>query len=76
MSIAERVDYAVDSSRLSLAKPTATQREAYRIASEEFTEELTRLRKIVKDELPELEKAMEAAGSPWTPGRLPEWKEK
>jgi len=75
-SISERVEYAVDSSRLSLAKPTATQREAYRIASEEFSEELAKLRKIIKEELPELEKAMEAAGSPWTPGRLPEWKEK
>ncbi len=76
VSISERVEYAVDSSRLSLAKPTTTQREAYRIASEEFTAELAKLRKIIKDELPELEKAMEAAGSPWTPGRLPEWKEK
>ncbi len=75
-SISERVDYAVSSSRLSLAKPTATQREAYRIASAEFSEQLTKLRALVKDELPELEKAMEAAGSPWTPGRLPEWKEK
>jgi photosystem II stability/assembly factor-like uncharacterized protein len=75
-SIAERVEYAVDASRLSLAKPTATQRDAYRIASEEFTGELTKLRKIIKDEMPELEKAAEAAGAPWTPGRLPEWKDK
>jgi hypothetical protein len=75
-SISERVEYAVDSSRLSLARPTATQREAYRIASEEFTEALASLRKIIKDELPALEKAMEAAGAPWTPGRLPEWEEK
>jgi hypothetical protein len=75
-SISERVEYAVDASRLSLARPTATQREAYRIAGEEFAAELAKLRQIIKDELPELEKAMEAAGAPWTPGRLPEWKDK
>jgi photosystem II stability/assembly factor-like uncharacterized protein len=75
-SVSERVEYAVDSSRFSLARPTDTQREAYRIASEEFARELAKLRKIIKDELPELEKAVDAAGAPWTPGRLPEWKDK
>jgi hypothetical protein len=75
-SISERVAYAVDASRLSLARPTATEREAYRIANQEFGEVLPKLRRIVRDELPALEKAMEAAGAPWTPGRLPEWKEK
>ena len=76
LSISERVEYIVDASRLSLAKPTATQREAYRIASEELSQQLAKLRKIIKEELPELEKAMEAAGVPITPGRLPEWKDK
>jgi photosystem II stability/assembly factor-like uncharacterized protein len=75
-SIVERVDYAVDSSRLSLARPTATQLEAYRIASDEFARELAKLRKIIKDELPPLEKAMDAAGAPWTPGRLPDWEDR
>jgi hypothetical protein len=75
-SISERVAYAVDSSRLSLARPTATERESYRIANEEFGEVLPKLRRIAREELPALEKAMEAAGAPWTPGRLPEWKEK
>jgi photosystem II stability/assembly factor-like uncharacterized protein len=75
-SISERVAYAVDASRLSLARPTATEREAYRIANEEFGEALPKLRRIVREELPALEKAMEAAGAPWTPGRLPEWKDK
>ena len=75
-SISERVEYAVDSSRLSLAKPTATQQDAYRIASDGLSEQLGKLRKMIKEELPGLEKAMEAAGAPWTPGRLPEWPEK
>jgi photosystem II stability/assembly factor-like uncharacterized protein len=75
-SVSERVEYAIDSSRMSLAKPTQTQREAYRLAGEEFSAELAKLRKIMRDELPGLEKAMEAAGAPWTPGRLPEWSDK
>ena len=70
------MEYAVDATRLALVKPTATQRDAYRIAGEEFADELTKLRKIMQDELPPLEKAAEAAGAPWTPGRLPEWKDK
>ncbi len=48
VSISERVEYIVDSSRFSLAKPTETQREAHKIADEEFTTELAKLRKIVK----------------------------
>jgi photosystem II stability/assembly factor-like uncharacterized protein len=47
LSIAERVEYIVDSQRLSLAKPTATQQEAYQIASQEFTEELAKLRTLI-----------------------------
>ncbi len=75
-SISDRVNYAVSSSRQALAKPTATQREAYRIAGEEFTQELAKLKALIEVNLRQLEKDMEEAGSPWTPGRLPEWKEK
>lgn len=75
-SISDRVNYAVSSSRQSLAKPTATQREAYRIASEEFTQELAKLKALIEKDLRQLEKDMEEAGSPWTPGRLPDWKDR
>ncbi len=75
-SISERAEYIVDSQRLALARPTKTQEEAYRIAGEEFAQELAKLRKLIEVDLKELEKAMEAAGAPVTPGRLPEWKER
>ena len=76
VSISERVDYIVETQRMALAKPTGTQREAYQIASEEFAQELTKLRKLVDVDVKELEKALEAAGAPVTPGRLPEWRER
>jgi photosystem II stability/assembly factor-like uncharacterized protein len=74
-SIAERVEYVVDATRFALVKPTATQRESYRIASAEFAKELAKLKHLVQVEMPELDKALEAAGAPWTPGRLPTWGE-
>ncbi|HMF11048.1 MAG TPA: hypothetical protein VKE94_02045, partial [Gemmataceae bacterium] len=75
-SIQERVRYALSAARFSLSAPTQTQRESYRIAAEEFPEQLARLRKLVEVDLKDLEKALDEAGIPPTPGRLPEWKEK
>jgi hypothetical protein len=75
-SISERVAYIVDSQRFSLAKPTKTQQESYQIASEEFAQELTKLRALIDVDLKNVEKALDAAGAPWTPGRLLDWKEK
>lgn len=75
-SVAERVEYIVDSQRFSLARPTQTQREAYRIASEEFTQELAKLRTLIDVDVKALDKELDVLGAPWTPGRLPEWREK
>jgi len=73
ISIVERVEDIAGEQLLALAKPTTTQLEAYRIAGEEFSIELTKLRRLIEGDLRELEKAMDAAGAPWTPGRLPDW---
>jgi hypothetical protein len=70
------VRYIIDSQRFSLARPTKTEQESYQIANDEFTQELVKLRKLVDVDLRDLEKALEAAGAPPTPGRLPDWKEK
>jgi photosystem II stability/assembly factor-like uncharacterized protein len=75
-SIAERVEYIVDTQRLSLSPPTRTQRDSYAIAGEALTRELARLRKLIEVDLKEVEKALDLGGAPWTAGRLPEWKEK
>ena len=34
-----------------------------------------KLRQLIEGDLSRLEKQMEAAGAPWTPGRIPEWKD-
>ena len=75
-SIQERIRYILSSQRSSLSGPTKTQQESYTIASEEFTEQLSRLRKLVEVDLQALQKALDEAGAPWTPGRVPQWQEK
>jgi hypothetical protein len=53
--------------------PTQTQQDAYRFAGEEFREVLAELRQLIEKDLTELEGKLEAAGAPWTPGRVPTW---
>lgn len=72
-SISERVQAAVLASWTTTARPTATQEDAYRIAGEAFGEALTKLRSLVEGDLATLERKLESAGAPWTPGRIPEW---
>jgi chromosome segregation ATPase len=74
-AIGERVANIVDDQRMSTSRPTQTHLDQNKIAGELFTAELGKLKILVEIELPKLEKAMEAAGAPWTPGRVPEWKE-
>jgi hypothetical protein len=58
----------------SLEAPTATQQHQYEIVSGEFTRISTRLRAIVDTDLKRAETSAEAAGVPWTSGRVPEWR--
>jgi photosystem II stability/assembly factor-like uncharacterized protein len=53
---------------------TKTQEQSYRDAAEEFAPLLNQLRQVVEGDLHTLETQMEAAGAPWTPGRIPVWK--
>jgi hypothetical protein len=76
MSVTERVDYIVQATQMALARPTGTQQESYKIASEEFGEQLARLRKLIDVDLKGLEKVLDEAGAPFTPGRLPDWKDR
>jgi len=75
-SISQRVTTIMGGERFSLAKPTQTDVDSYDIAAAEFAEQLGKLRTLVEVDLTKLEKDMEAAGAPWTPGRVPEWSEK
>ena len=75
-SINDRVQAIMEGERFSLAKPTQSHIDDYNIASGEFADQLGKLRALVEVDLVKLEKDMEAAGAPWTPGRVPEWSEK
>ncbi|MEK6410823.1 MAG: glycosyl hydrolase [Acidobacteriota bacterium] len=75
-SIVERVGTIVSDQRMSTSAPTQTQKDHYAAAAQEFEQVLAQLRALVEGDVAKLEKAMEAAGVPWTPGRIPEWKDK
>lgn len=72
-SISERVNTVVYGQWRSTSAPTQTMREQYRIAGNEFAPQLEKI-KLLKSGLEALEEKLEALGAPWTPGRIPEWK--
>lgn len=59
---------------MSTARPTQTQIDQY-AAAQDFETALNQLRQLIEGDLARLEKQMEAAGAPRTPGRIPEWKD-
>jgi hypothetical protein len=73
-SITDRIDAIVASQWTSSGAPTRTNLDAYAIAAEAFAVQLERLRTLVEVDLRKIEDAMEAAGAPWTPGRVPVWR--
>jgi photosystem II stability/assembly factor-like uncharacterized protein len=73
-SIQERVNAIVRSHWTTTSPPTGTNQRAYEIAADEFTTALEQLRQLVEVDLKKVEAGLEAAGGPWTPGRVPVWK--
>jgi photosystem II stability/assembly factor-like uncharacterized protein len=57
----------------STSAPTQTQKDALRLASTDFKPVLNQIRSIYEQQLPALEKALEDAGAPYTPGRVIEY---
>jgi hypothetical protein len=72
-SLVDRITTAVNG-LTTTQPPTSTHREALAIAEKEFVPLLERLRKTIEVDLAAIEKQLNAAGAPWTPGRIPEWK--
>lgn len=73
-AIIDRVQRIVGAFWSTTAAPTDTHRRDYRIASEEFTTVLGRLRTLVEEDLRNLEQMLEEAQVPWTEGRgPPDW---
>lgn len=58
----------------STGDPTTTMKQQLAIAAEEFGAVLASLKGIFQGEVKALEQKLEAAGAPYTPGRMPEWK--
>ncbi|MFB0564381.1 MAG: WD40/YVTN/BNR-like repeat-containing protein [Candidatus Aminicenantaceae bacterium] len=73
-SIQGRVSNIVYGFMRSTSAPTQTMKNQYKIAGEEFEPQLAKLKQLIEVDLKKLEKAMEEAGAPWTPGRIPDWK--
>jgi photosystem II stability/assembly factor-like uncharacterized protein len=68
-SISERA--GADMGR-SLGAPTATMMREVAIAEELLPPQVAALRKLVQETIPSIEKALEKAGAPYTPGRVPD----
>lgn len=75
-SIQERIGNIVGEQYSSTSAPPQTHLDSYAVAAQEFEQELAKLKTLVETEIPRIEKAMEAAQAPYTPGRLPEWNNK
>jgi hypothetical protein len=71
--IQDRVQRIVEGSWVATAAPTGTQRDNYTVAAKLFGETLAQLRTLIETDLAGIEQRAEAAGAPWTPGRVPQW---
>jgi len=75
-ALAERVRNIAGNMRLSLSEPAVFWVDNYNLAAREFEKELEKLRVLIEVDLRKLERDMDVAGAPATPGRLPEFKVK
>ena len=73
-SIVDRVAQIVGGHWDATSAPTATHKRNYEIAATEFAPVLAKLRTLTLTDLKQFEDQAEAAGAPWTPGRVPDWK--
>ncbi|MEO8430976.1 MAG: glycosyl hydrolase [Acidobacteriota bacterium] len=73
-AISDRVGNIVGTQWTATAAPTGTSEKDYAYAAQAFRGELEKLRALVGVDLKKVEDALEIAGAPWTPGRLPVWK--
>lgn len=72
--IAARVGQIVMDQWNSTSPPSGISQGSYDAAADQFAGELEKLRQLVEVDLRKVEAALEAAGGPWTPRRVPVWK--
>ena len=73
-SIVDRVQQIIYDEWQSTSAPTQTQMDGYKIAGEEFAPLLSNLKQLMEVDMKNLQDKMEAAGAPYTPGTVPDWK--
>ncbi len=73
-SLMQRMNRATSGWSGLLHEVTGLQREQYDVVAAEFGGILAQLRPLMEVELKRIEDAAEAAGAPWTSGRLPTWR--
>ncbi|MFZ2492266.1 MAG: glycosyl hydrolase [Thermoanaerobaculia bacterium] len=73
-SIMERVETVIEGHWQNTSGPTQTHVQGYQLAAAEFAPVLDALTKLVETDLATIEREADAAGAPWTPGRVPRWK--
>ncbi len=73
ISISARIRIATGGMGRVNQAPTETWRACYAQAKTEFARVYPRLKKVMEKDIPALQKKLEAAGAPWTKGRLPVW---
>ena len=72
-SIAQRVEGVAEALWSITTAPTGTHQRSYERAALDFAPVLAQLKMLVDTDLKDLEAKVEAAGAPWTPGRVPTW---
>jgi photosystem II stability/assembly factor-like uncharacterized protein len=75
-SIMSRINGVVGNQFSVSSPPTQTQRDGYEYAADAFEKVLDKLTKVVEEDLAALERKLDEANAPWTPGRLPDWQRK
>jgi hypothetical protein len=58
----------------TLEAPTGIAQQQYDIVAQRFPPILARLHQLIDVSLKHIEDAAEAAGAPWTSGRVPNWR--
>ena len=73
-SIFGRLNNALYDGYGSTGEPTTTMKSQFKNAGDQFEGWYSELKTILNTDLKNLEIKLEAAGAPYTPGRVPEWR--
>ncbi len=73
-SINNRLFNAIFAGNRTTSEPTTTMKNQIEWAGEAYEKLNGELKQVIETDIPSIEKKLEDAGAPYTPGRLPNWK--